>query len=162
MSSAKRKIRIELEDNEGDRYNLSLEGKFSKEKMIRVFDLIESFEDKTTKESTSPASPAYDDTSSLASRIWSVIQDKCHNSTFTSAFILNKYNEVYKEKLQLSVISTYLSRFFARNKLARIKHGKEWVYSMIDINDNSIERDYLSQLHDITYHYDLPTVYDLH
>jgi hypothetical protein len=159
LSSAKRKIRIELEDNEGDRYNLSLEGKFSKEKMIRVFDLIESFEDKTTKESTSPA---YDDTSSLASRIWSIIQDKCHNSTFTSAFIFNKYNEVYKEKLQLSVISTYLSRFFARNKLARIKHGKEWVYSMIDINDNSIERDYLSQSHDVTYHYDLPTVYDLH
>ncbi len=159
MSSAKRKIRIELEDNEGDRYNLSLEGKFSKEKMIRVFDLIESFEDKTTKELTSHA---YDDTSSLASRIWSIIQDKCHNSTFTSAFIFNKYNEVYKEKLQLSVISTYLSRFFARNKLARIKHGKEWVYSMIDINDNSIERDYLSQSHDVTYHYDLPTVYDLH
>ena len=159
MSSAKRKIRIELEDNEGDRYNLSLEGKFSKEKMIRVFDLIESFEDKTTKELTSPT---YDDTSSLASRIWSIIQDKYHNTSFTSTFIFNKYNELYKEKLQLSVISTYLSRFFARNKLARIKHGKEWIYSMIDINDNSIERDYLSQSHDVTYHYDLPTVYDLH
>lgn len=159
MSSAKRKIRIELEDNEGDRYNLSLEGKFSKEKMIRVFELIESFEDKTTKKSTSPA---YDDTSSLASRIWSIIQDKCHNSTFTSAFIFNKYNEVYKEKLQLSVISTYLSRFFVRNKLSRIKHGKEWIYSVIDINNNSIGRDYLSQSHDVTYHYDLPTVYDLH
>ena len=66
MSSPKKKIKIELEDNEGDKYNLSLEGKFSKEKMMRVFELIESFEDKTTKE---PTSLAYDDTSTLAYRI---------------------------------------------------------------------------------------------
>ena len=155
MSSPKKKIKIELEDNEGDRYNLSLEGKFSKEKMIRVFELIESFEDKTTKE---PTSLTYDDTSTLASRIWNIVQDKCHDTTFTSAFIFNKYNEIYEEKLQLSVISTYLSRFFARNKLSRIKHGKEWIYSMIHINDNLLQ----SQSHDITYHYDFPTVYDLH
>ena len=155
MSSPKKKIKIELEDNEGDRYNLSLEGKFSKEKMIRVFELIESFEDKTTKE---PTSLTYDDTSILASRIWNIVQDKCHDTTFTSAFIFNKYNEIYEEKLQLSVISTYLSRFFARNKLSRIKHGKEWIYSMIHINDNLLQ----SQSHDITYHYDFPTVYDLH
>ncbi len=155
MSSPKKKIKIELEDNEGDRYNLSLEGKFSKEKMIRVFELIESFEDKTTKE---PTSLVYDDTSTLASRIWSIIQDKCHDTTFTSAFIFNKYNGIYEEKLQLSVISTYLSRFFARNKLSRIKHGKEWIYSIIHINDNLSQ----SQSHDITYHYDFPTVYDLH
>lgn len=154
MSSPKKKIKIELEDNEGDRYNLSLEGKFSKEKMIRVFELIESFEDKTTKE---PTSLTYDDTSTLASRIWNIVQDKCHDTTFTSAFIFNKYNEIYEEKLQLSVISTYLSRFFARNKLSRIKHGKEWIYSMIHINDNLSQ----SQSHDITYHYDFPTVYDL-
>ena len=100
----------------------------------------------------------YDDTSTLASRIWSIIQDKCHDTTFTSAFIFNKYNEIYEEKLQLSIISTYLSRFFARNKLSRIKHGKEWIYSMIHINDNLSQ----SQSHDITYHYDFPTVYDLH
>jgi hypothetical protein len=156
LSSPKKKIKIELEDNEGDRYNLSLEGKFSKEKMIRVFELIESFEDKTTKEPKEPTSLVYDDTSTLASRIWNTIQDKCHDTTFTSAFIFNKYNEIYEEKLQLSVISTYLSRFFARNKLSRIKHGKEWIYSVIHINDN------LSQSHDITYHYDFPTVYDLH
>jgi len=154
LNSSKKKIKIELEDNEGDRYNLSLEGKFSKEKMMRVFELIESFEDKTIKE---PIAIAYDDTSTLASRIWNIIQDKCHNTTFTSAFIFNKYNEIYEEKLQLSAISTYLSRFFVRNKLARIKHGKEWIYSVININDNN-----MSQGHDITYHYDFPTVYDLH
>ena len=158
MSSPKKKIKIELEDNEGDRYNLSLEGKFSKEKMLRVFELIESFEDKTTKEQKEPTSVLYDDTSTLASRIWSIIQDKCHDTTFTSAFIFNKYNEIYEEKLQLSIISTYLSRFFARNKLSRIKHGKEWIYSMIHINDSLSQ----SQSHDITYHYDFPTVYDLH
>ena len=69
MNSSKKKIKIELEDNEGDRYNLSLEGKFSKEKMMRVFELIESFEDKTIKE---PITIAYDDSSTLASRIWNI------------------------------------------------------------------------------------------
>ncbi|MDP9289326.1 MAG: hypothetical protein M3P08_14180 [Thermoproteota archaeon] len=161
MNSGKRKIRIELEDDEGDRYNLSLEGKFSKEKMIKVFELIESFEDKTRNESNSLTN---NDTSSLGTRIWSIIQGKCNNKTFTSTFIFNIYNELYEERIQLSVISTYLSRFFARNKLGRTKNGKEWIYSIINVDiDNSTRGDYLSHTNGITYYYESPsTVYDLH
>jgi hypothetical protein len=34
--SSRKKIKIELEDDEGSKYNLSLEGSFSKEKIFQV------------------------------------------------------------------------------------------------------------------------------
>ena len=42
MSTGKKKIKIELEDDEGGRYNLSLEGNLSKDKIQKVLNLVES------------------------------------------------------------------------------------------------------------------------
>ena len=41
MTLGKKKIKIELEDADGGKYNLSLEGNMSKEKIMKVFELIE-------------------------------------------------------------------------------------------------------------------------
>ena len=41
MTSGKKKIKIELEDADGGKYNLSLEGNMSKEKIMKVFELME-------------------------------------------------------------------------------------------------------------------------
>lgn len=39
-----KKIKIELEDVEGGKYNLSLEGNMSKDKIIEIFELMELLE----------------------------------------------------------------------------------------------------------------------
>ena len=41
MSASKKKIKIQLEDAEGGKYNLSLEGNVSKEKIMKVFELMD-------------------------------------------------------------------------------------------------------------------------
>jgi hypothetical protein len=38
LSASKKKIKIQLEDAEGGKYNLSLEGNVSKEKIMKVFE----------------------------------------------------------------------------------------------------------------------------
>ncbi|WP_458745132.1 hypothetical protein [Candidatus Nitrosocosmicus sp. T] len=42
MSTGKKRIKIELEDAEGGKYNLSLEGNLSKDKIQKVLQLVEN------------------------------------------------------------------------------------------------------------------------
>jgi hypothetical protein len=161
-----KKIKIELQDDDGDKYNVSLQGKFSKEKMLKVFELIESFDNKSLIKKTN-IEHQHEMTnlhSTLGSRLWNIIQDKLIQRNFTSSQVLNFYNDIYNQRIQLSIVSTYLARFFARNKLTRIKHGKEWMYSIANLNHNITNRhsDYLLHSNDLLHHYEKPsTVYDL-
>jgi predicted transcriptional regulator len=166
LYSSTRKIRIQLQDNDGDKYNLSLEGTLSKEKMLKVFTLIESL-DNNISHTTSQHQKYSTNLDSLGSRLWNIIENEIKDIDFTSGDILKAYNEIYREASQLSIVSTYLARFFSKNKLARRKHGKEWIYSISNLQANSggigSYKD-LSQFNNgLIHHYEKPsTVYDLH
>lgn len=41
ITMARKKIRIDLEDSEGARYNLSLEGNVTREKILKIFELMD-------------------------------------------------------------------------------------------------------------------------
>jgi hypothetical protein len=41
LSSGRKKIKIEFEDADGSKYNLSLDGAISKNKMLKVYELME-------------------------------------------------------------------------------------------------------------------------
>src|ERR687889_2871866 len=105
---------------------------------------------------------------SVGSKIWDIIEHKFPYSTFTSSDILEIYEDEYNEPIQLSIISTYLSRYSDRGKLGRSRKGKEWIYKItrpsqvIENQSNQHE----SQIHHIQSRHlshDVPsTVYDLH
>ena len=138
MISGKKKIKIEFEDNEGSKYNLSLDGDISKSKILKVYELMESL--------NIPAESSYDGNNtrkqgndrvgnslaSVGSKIWHLLELKFPNSTFTSTDIQEMYEEEYKESMRLDAIATYLSRFVSKGKLVRDKKGgKEWVYKIL-------------------------------
>jgi predicted transcriptional regulator len=144
LSTGKNKIRIELEDADGGKYNLSLEGNLSKDKVQKVLQLVESLniskhsDDATTKNNDTMESFSFKDedkgiqgTGSIGSRIWNLIENNFAFSSFTSSNIAESFEMVYGEQLQLSLISTYLSRLSEKNKLIRSKRGKEWMYKLI-------------------------------
>ena len=60
-----------------------------------------------------------------------MIENNFAYSSFTSSNIAESYEELYEDQLQLSLISTYLSRYFEKNKLIRSKRGKEWIYKLV-------------------------------
>ncbi|MGI0029059.1 MAG: hypothetical protein ACREAQ_05015 [Nitrososphaera sp.] len=128
MSSGKRKFRIELEDAEGSKYNLSLEGNVSKEKIVKIVEFmdllnIESGNGHGEQEGLTSI-PA-----SVGDRIWSLVEKKFPYSTFTSTDILELYEDQFNEPIKLSVVSTYLARYSQRGRLQRTRQGKEWVYT---------------------------------
>jgi hypothetical protein len=126
LSSGKRKFKIELEDAEGSKYNLSLEGNVSKEKIMKIvefMDLLNIESNGNGEGETLSRTPA-----SVGDRIWSLVEVKFPYGGFTSTDILELYEDQYNEPIKLSIISTYLSRYSDRGRLVRNRQGKEWVY----------------------------------
>lgn len=127
---ARKKIRIDLEDSDGAKYNISLEGNVTRDKMLKIFevmDLINIEEEKTIQ------------LDSVGSKIWNLIDKHYPIGKFTSSMILEKYEDEYGEPIKLSVISTYLSRFTSRGRVARERKGKEWSYQIIKITQRERE-----------------------
>ncbi len=162
MSTGKKKIKIELEDDDGGKYNLSLEGNLSKDKIQKVLQLVESLNISKEEFNTLNKSnhilnnviPKDIDKNnhslnSIESRIWALIENNFAFSSFTSSNVADSYESQYNEQLQLSLISTYLSRYTDKNKLMRSKRGKEWIYKLIrikkDITSNLNSQDIESQ-----------------
>ncbi len=145
MSSKKKKIKIELEDDAGGKYNLSLEGNFSKEKILQIIELMEHVRsDSMDKIANLPQEN--NSTLSVDSKIWNIIEQSFYYNTFTSSDIVNIYNKKYNESIKLSIISTYLARYVTKGKLKRAKRLREYVYDLVrnsstnadSINTNNI------------------------
>ena len=126
MSSGKKKFRIELEDAEGSKYNLSLEGNISKDKILKIVEFMDllNIESPPNGEVKTLRPPS----ASVGERIWSLVQDKFPYGSFTSSDILELYEDQFNEPIKLSIVSTYLSRYSERGRLSRVRQGKEWVY----------------------------------
>jgi PIN domain nuclease of toxin-antitoxin system len=147
--SSKKKIRIELEDDEGSKYNLSLEGNFSKEKILKVIELMELVRSNSTADLIANSNEESNNnrTLSVDSKIWSIIEQSFSYTTFTSSDIVNVYNKKYNETIKLSIISTYLSRYATKGKLKRAKRLREYVYDLArtaSANTNSITTNIIS------------------
>jgi predicted transcriptional regulator len=143
LSLGKKKIKIEFEDAEGSKYNLSLDGDISKNKILKVYELMESLntsEGETYEKDNVGHRRGLGERNmhtgstltSVGSKVWYIIEHKFPNSTFTSTDIQEMYEEEYKESMRLDAIATYLSRYVNKGKLVRNKKsGKEWVYKVI-------------------------------
>jgi hypothetical protein len=121
---ARKRIRIDLEDSDGAKYNFSLEGNVTREKMLKIFEMMNLMnieEPETTK------------LDSIGAKIWNIIDKNFPIGKFTSSIILEKYEDEYEEPIKLSVISTYLSRFAIKGRVVREKQGKEWAYQILKI-----------------------------
>jgi hypothetical protein len=122
---ARKRIRIDLEDSEGAKYNFSLEGNVTREKMLKIFELMNLMNIEEPETSTH--------LDSVGAKIWNVIDKNFPIGKFTSSMILEKYEDQYEEPIKLSVISTYLSRFAVKGKVVREKQGKEWAYQILKV-----------------------------
>jgi hypothetical protein len=123
---ARKRIRIDLEDSDGAKYNFSLEGNVTREKMLKIFELMNLI----NIEEPEGGEIQLD---SIGAKIWNVIDKNFPLGKFTSSMILEKYEDEYEEPIKLSVISTYLSRFAVKGRVVREKQGKEWAYQILKI-----------------------------
>ena len=119
-----KRIRIDVQDKDGAKYDFKIEGNVTKEKVLKIFELMDLI---NIEEDQAP------NLDSVGGKIWNVIESSFPAGRFTSSEVLEKYEDEYNEPIKLSVISTYLARFASRNRIERTRAGREWSYQLIRI-----------------------------
>ena len=145
-----------MEDENGQKYNLTLQGSLSREKIMNLIEFVQHFE----KNSTDMSIEHKESDRNLGQKLWNLITENFRYHTFTSTDLLRIYKDLNYETIQLSVISIYLSRFYLKKQLNRSKNGKQWVYSLVkeNLNYEKVNYDKSNQVNLLS----VPTVYDLH
>jgi hypothetical protein len=145
-----------LEDENGQKYNLTLQGSLSREKIMNLIEFVQCFE----KNSTDTSMEHKESDRKLGQKLWNLITENFRYHTFTSTDLLRICRDLNYETIQLSVISIYLSRFYLKKQLNRSKNGKQWVYSLVkeNLNYEKVNYDKSNQVNLLS----VPTVYDLH
>ena len=119
-----KRIRIDVQDKDGAKYDFKIEGNVTKEKVLKIFELMDLI---NIEEEPAP------NLDSVGGKIWNVIENSFPAGRFTSSEVLEKYEDEYNEPIKLSVVSTYLARFASRNRVERTRTGREWSYQIIRI-----------------------------
>ena len=122
---AKKRIRIDMEDSDGAKYDIKLEGNVTREKVLKIFEMMDLMNIEEENETTNM--------DSVGAKIWNIVDKFFPMGKFTSTNILEKYEDEYNEPIKLSIISTYLSRFSTKGRIDRIRTGREWTYQTMKI-----------------------------
>ncbi len=123
---AKKRIRIDMEDSDGARYDIKLEGTVTRDKVLKIFEMMDLMNIEEEHGTTNM--------DSVGAKIWHVVDKFFPMGKFTSTNILEKYEDEFNEPVKLSIISTYLSRFSTKGKIDRIRTGREWTYQTIKLS----------------------------
>jgi hypothetical protein len=123
---AKKRIRIDMEDADGARYDIKIEGNVTRDKVLKIFEMMDLMNIEDEQEVTNM--------NSVGSKIWHIVDKFFPVGKFTSTNILEKYEDEFNEPVKLSIISTYLSRFSSKGRIDRVRTGREWIYQTIKIS----------------------------
>jgi hypothetical protein len=117
-------VKVQFEGSDGERYTIKLEGTLSRDKVMRIMDMYELL---AWEENSKPTQS--EDT--LYGRIQGLINEKFTLKQFTSDQIRDTFEDTYNQPIKLAEVSTYLSRMNDQRIVARSKHGRKWLYSLV-------------------------------
>jgi len=122
-----KKMRAEICDESGNRYTITFEGRVTREKALRVLDIVELLGGMPSIESTIEHSAEF----SKIDKIRFVLKKHFPVVWFSAKDIQPIYEEEIKEPISLSTISTYLSRLTDRGLLIKSRNSNRVLYRVI-------------------------------
>ena len=136
-----RKIRVELFDSDGNRYTIAFEGQVTRDKALRLLDLVELLGGAPGEGST------VGEGASLQNRVLSrfekvqlVIQKSFPLIWFSSKDIQSVYEQELNEPVSLSTVSTYLSRMTSKGILLRTGGPNNLKYKTSSISQATVKQ----------------------
>ena len=134
------KMRVELFDSEGNRYTIAFEGQITRDKALRLLDLVELLggmpgENPSTGVGNTGAAAS---SSSRFEKVRSVIQKSFQLVWFSSKEIQSVYEQELKEPVSLSTVSTYLSRMASKGLLLRTGSSNNLKYKIVTTTPQAV------------------------
>jgi len=114
-------MRVELFDSEGNKYTVSFEGQITREKAVRLLDLVELLGGVSSSTGNSSNPMVANNEVSKYEKVRLLIQKHFPMVWFTSREIQSAYEQEFKEPITLSTVATYFARM--ANKGVLLKAG---------------------------------------
>ena len=128
----RKRIRIELEDAEGTRYTLALEGKISRDKLMKAVDMLEIMDVPIDYSYRAP------DEGTFFGKVMTLLDTEFAAGDFSSSDVARGLEERYNQPVKLSTISTYLARLADKQYIKRERFGNSWVYRRVYLRTNQL------------------------
>ena len=126
-----RKMRVELFDSEGNRYTVAFEGQVTRDKALRLLDLVELLGGMPGEGVNSEAGNVLTGNKlSRFEKVRLVIQKNFPLVWFSSKDVQSVYEQELKEPVSLSTVSTYLARMSNRGLLLRAGESSNLKYKV--------------------------------
>lgn len=133
MEIARRRVKLELFDESGDKVTLIFEGRITRDKIMQLADFIELY-------GGAEASKAHAADGSKLTRVMKIVERYFPFSKFSSKEVQRMYEAEYREPIGLSTVSTYLSRLADRGILERDASGGQVRYRILRAVRQEAER----------------------
>ena len=121
----RKRIKIELEDEEGTKYTLALEGVVSRDKVMKAMDMLEVMDVPLDH---APKTP---DQGTFFGKVQTLLETTFAAGDFSSTDVAQEFEDKYGQPVKLSTISTYLARLADRQYIKRERFGNSWVYRRV-------------------------------
>jgi hypothetical protein len=105
-----RKVRVDVFDTEGNRYSISFEGQVTRDKALRLLDMVELLGGMPGGSSPGAGSAIPANELSKYDKVRIIVQKHFPVVWFSSREIQSVYEQELKEPITLSTVATYLSR----------------------------------------------------
>jgi len=126
-----RKMRVELFDSEGNRYTVSFEGQITREKALRLLDLVELLGGAPSGEGNPEGNAAIRGNEfSKFDKVRALVQKHFPLVWFSSREVQSTYEQEFKEPMTLSTAATYLARMANKGMLVKTGSPKALKYKI--------------------------------
>jgi len=122
-----RKMRVEVYDESGNRYTISFEGRVTRDKALRILDIVELLSGMPGIETQ--LSPAKD--LSKIEKVHLVVEKHLPLVWFSAKDVQPLYQKETGEPMSLSTTSTFLSRLAGRGILVKSRNSNRVLYRVI-------------------------------
>jgi len=123
-----KKMRVEVFDGGGNRYNITFEGQVTREKALRLLDIVELLGGMP---GVNPSGSQNISELSKQGKVRMLVERNFPIVWFSSRDVQNLYEKELKEPINLSTVSTYLSRMADRGILASSNASNKKRYRII-------------------------------
>jgi len=123
-----KKMRVEVFDGGGNRYTITFEGQVTREKALRLLDIVELLGGMP---GVNPGEGQTVSQLSKQGKVRMLVERNFPIVWFSSRDVQNLYEKELKEPINLSTVSTYLSRMADRGILASSSSSNKRRYRII-------------------------------
>ncbi|MDY6931776.1 MAG: hypothetical protein SVJ22_07705, partial [Halobacteriota archaeon] len=107
------RIRIEIIDDLEDKTSMEFEGRLCKERLINFIEAYDFTIQESDEKIQVPRSRGSEiEELTIKGRMESFLKFDYHNDWFTSLDVKQAYDSMYEENINISTVSTYLSRMY--------------------------------------------------